>query len=881
MKFENFFLWLLVIDIFVLFFSSLILFFFREIFSTSKIAPKVAAIKINNPRKYKLAAFIIKPIIAILERFINFHLGIKNILFLFLAVILSPMIIFGFRSKYNSYLSSVFSISYKHFSKIPFALTGFILAPLWLVILLLICVHASRKRKVRQEKALKPRLVWGPYPNYTAVEISKALKPYGYECDTYIYYNFDRIWKGESFTFCLASRFNWLPYLFLNTLAPVTIYPFIFIKLIYNYDIFHGNFYPGYLRGSLLELFELQLMQIAGCKRISISTGGDVAFTTDINSHVIRQGIQDMYPHSASNFEQKSIKKWINYYSENSDYIICQNSYMIDTLPRWDLLVTSYAPIDMDFWKSDFYTENNGKNGVVKIGHSPNHRPLKGTNFLIRAVNELRNEGYKIELVLLENNQNSEVRDILGNCDIVVADVVLQGYSIMAIEGLALGRPVVQDISDSHYNRVFKLYTGMDEAPFVSAPLEDIKQSLLELINNPSLRLELGRKGRDYAKKYHSYEAVGKFWDWVYEDVWFNSRERIGFYHPDWPISTIKSLNAVQPSIEEARLAEDVKANLNYHNKNYKDKRIGYYPFNSFTESTILKLVRTRVIKSNDFLILDPNEPVPQNLRMHLPQEVIPLDEFNKRGGKYVYLLSRNSNLESSLANLDWSKNKLSVNDLHCIYCPPSNQIIREDYRKLALNYTQTVVQPLHFSNFAYIQHLKSIVSPDMSVVDICTGPGTIGLSLMRESKIGNLALIDLNPKAIKMCRKNIELNFPSKKNISTYISDIFESVPADLTWDLIIGNPPHNLDEGNHNKNLPVVEYIQAHDPNLEFHKKFFAQSKSRLNPGGRICLLENGDKGCITANHIEAILDDALEIESWDFLPESQFYIITIKKR
>ena len=552
---------------------------------------------------------------------------------------------------------------------------------------------------------------------------------------------------------------------------------------------------------------------------------------------------------------------------------------MIDTLPRWDLLVTSYAPIDMNFWKSDFYTKNNGKNGVVKIGHSPNHRPLKGTNFLIRAVNELRNEGYKVELVLLENNQNSEVRDILGNCDIVVADLVLQGYSIMAIEGMALSRPVVQDISDAHYNRVFKLYTGMAEAPFLSAPVEEIKKTLLDLISNPDLRFNLGKRGREYAEKFHSYEAVAKFWNWVYEDVWYQSRERIAFYNPDWPISTIKSLNSFQYSSDELELGQSVNAHLEHHNLNFNDKKIGFFPFNAATKSLVFQLIKLKIIKSNDFLLSDLDSEIPQDLRMHLPQEVITLEEFNKSGGKYIYLLTRSPRIETLLANLDPIEYQFTINDL--LLLNDSSQPSSLNYRNMTLFYQSSVVQPLHFSNYSYIQHLKKLVSANINVVDICTGPGTIGLSLLNETDFKSLTLIDLNPKAIESARLNIEHNFSANLDISTYISDVFESVPANLSWDLIIGNPPHNLDTENKNSYLNFLEYIQAHDKNLDFHKKFFLQSKSRLNTGGRICLLENLDSGCINSDDIKSILDDAWEIEKINIFPESQFYAITIKHR
>ena len=62
-----------------------------------------------------------------------------------------------------------------------------------------------------------------------------------------------------------------------------------------------------------------QLLHLARCKLINTTIGGDVAYMTRIESHLIRQGMNDMYPHLAANKEQLSVKRWIDYYSRYSD----------------------------------------------------------------------------------------------------------------------------------------------------------------------------------------------------------------------------------------------------------------------------------------------------------------------------------------------------------------------------------------------------------------------------------------------------------------------------------------------------------------------------------------------------------------------------------
>ena len=177
---------------------------------------------------------------------------------------------------------------------------------------------------------------------------------------------------------------------------------------------------------------------------------------------------------------------------------------------------------------------------------------------------------------------------------------------------------------------------------------------------------------------------------------------------------------------------------------------------------------------------------------------------------------------------------------------------------------------------------MKTLVQPRLRVADICCGPGTVGLSLLRESKIASVDLIDINPRAIEMAAANIESNFGAGAPARAITSDVFANVPSGTTWDLIIGNPPHNLDPRGANRHLEKSVFVQAHDPDMAFHRDFFDKAADYLIDGGRICLLENGDAECITHAHIEALLREQrrYQIEDWAHLPLSQFYYITIRK-
>lgn len=158
----------------------------------------------------------------------------------------------------------------------------------------------------------------------------------------------------------------------------------------------------------------------------------------------------------------------------------------------------------------------------IKIFHCPNHRDVKGSNFLIEAVQQLKDEGFNTELIIAENVKNEEVREMMKKCDIVAAQF-LYGYANTEIEGMSLAKPVLSNLESDYYYQVARRYTYFKKCPIVSTSPEKIKDNLKELISNPVLRKEIGIKGRSYVEKYHSLEGQGKLWGTIIEKVTVNN----------------------------------------------------------------------------------------------------------------------------------------------------------------------------------------------------------------------------------------------------------------------------------------------------------------------------------------------------------------------
>ena len=145
----------------------------------------------------------------------------------------------------------------------------------------------------------------------------------------------------------------------------------------------------------------------------------------------------------------------------------------------------------------------------------------------------LREEGLQIELVLLERVQNSEVLACMRTVDILAEQFVLQFYGLSGIEGLATGLPVVANMSMDDYLQVLRRFSYLDECPVVAASIEMLTDVLRRLVTDPALRATLGRAGRQYAEKYHSYAMTRHLFGSIHRSLEGDkSVDLMNLFHP-------------------------------------------------------------------------------------------------------------------------------------------------------------------------------------------------------------------------------------------------------------------------------------------------------------------------------------------------------------
>lgn len=200
-----------------------------------------------------------------------------------------------------------------------------------------------------------------------------------------------------------------------------------------------------------------------------------------------------------------NVFRWTSF----ADYIIsgCDWVYY---LYHWDRLLLLHISIDTKQLKPSYPVARKSKDRVFKILHCPNHTNCKGSEHFFKAIEELKEEGYKIEFLFIQKMKNEELLKIMATVDIVLDQLIIGWYAMTAIEAMAFGKPVVCRLDQN----LVDLYeegglVEQDELPLVNADFRNVKESIRELLDNPSKLNDIGKDSRRFVEKHHSLEYIG------------------------------------------------------------------------------------------------------------------------------------------------------------------------------------------------------------------------------------------------------------------------------------------------------------------------------------------------------------------------------------
>lgn len=282
----------------------------------------------------------------------------------------------------------------------------------------------------------------------------------------------------------------------------------------------HGDVFVAYFESHFFRPDQrranhlcLGLLRALGVRIVVCAHGGDVVHRHPTRTRYDWIGREQLdYPDWDLSAQTAVAQARIQLFCRHATLVLPADATLARFLPRGDVRF-KYFPIDTERLRPR--APGPGRQ-VPLIVHAPNHRLTKGTDFLLRAVEQLQSRGVPCELRVVEKLPRPEALEIYAEADIIADQFCIGSYGTFAIEGLALAKPVLAFLDEEHLgDPVFNL-------PIVNTTPENLPGVLAVLLAVPELRTRLGQIGRESVVRFHSIPAMAEVWDRLHRHVWWN-----------------------------------------------------------------------------------------------------------------------------------------------------------------------------------------------------------------------------------------------------------------------------------------------------------------------------------------------------------------------
>ncbi|MBI6545881.1 MAG: glycosyltransferase [Cyanobacteria bacterium NC_groundwater_1444_Ag_S-0.65um_54_12] len=260
------------------------------------------------------------------------------------------------------------------------------------------------------------------------------------------------------------------------------------------------------LYARLFELRDLPLLKRAGKGIVVTYQGNDARQGDYCRNHFAISPVTEVDPREYS-AESDAHKRWkIRKFASYADRSYALNPDIMHVLPP-ETAFLPYAHIDLTEWN---YQDPDGRIPAVPVVlHAPSHQGMKGTRFVQAAVARLRAEGIPFEYIQLAGLSQAKARELYQQADLLIDQVLCGWYGGLAVELMALGKPVVCYLREPDLRFIPE---GMrQDLPLIQAEPSTLYEVLKEWLTMRKSELaKQGRKSREFVEKWHDPKKIAR-----------------------------------------------------------------------------------------------------------------------------------------------------------------------------------------------------------------------------------------------------------------------------------------------------------------------------------------------------------------------------------
>lgn len=289
---------------------------------------------------------------------------------------------------------------------------------------------------------------------------------------------------------------------------------FSFLKALFTCEVFYyntgGNMLPFAMDYKLIKLFKKKL--------VIIYLGSEIRHWYAYQKELEELGYAELFATCIETYRQQKYgtyfekKHRVDIAEKYADLILSQPGFaQLQTRPY----LRSTVGLNLKDYKYNLMARE-----IPIIVHAPSSRGIKGTEFILDAINKLRDEGINFEFKLIENLPNHKLIELLQDVDIVVDELNSDTIGVLSTEGMATGNVVLT----SYLADFVKVPLP---CPILNTTRNSIYENLKRAIIDIEFRKRTSEQNRKYVEEHNDVSKIAK----REIDILFNSStEKLDFY---------------------------------------------------------------------------------------------------------------------------------------------------------------------------------------------------------------------------------------------------------------------------------------------------------------------------------------------------------------
>ncbi len=279
-----------------------------------------------------------------------------------------------------------------------------------------------------------------------------------------------------------------------------------------NYDVLHFNYGSSLLDFQKIGLLLLDLPFYLKKQKIIFTYNGSDARGVHPTEYwdEIENPKVSLYTKITRIVKKYKIKKVEKY----ADHIFALNPDLLHYLPS----KATFLPYTVYHWDAIHKSKYKYKiKEKIKILHAPTSRELKGSKYILEALENLEKKYSNIEVQVIENIPHEKALKLYQEADLVIDQVLIGWYGGFAVEVMKMGKPVAVYIREEDLKFIPDEMAKDLKKSIINITPFNIEEVLSRYIENNSLLYKKSEQVVDYVEKWHNPLYVAKIVKEVYE----------------------------------------------------------------------------------------------------------------------------------------------------------------------------------------------------------------------------------------------------------------------------------------------------------------------------------------------------------------------------